>query len=94
MTDRTFDEQSGKRHKLARGSAYLYVSNSDIMFSAEQEGHLKHQEEYSLINAFCRLASKAMKLGMSKDEVAEQLDKAKLSDSRTWVADIAQAIRE
>jgi hypothetical protein len=55
---------------------------------------IANAEEYGMLNAICRVASKAMTYGLPMMEIADQLDKSRLSDSRTWVADLAMVLRE
>ena len=90
------DEQRGKRHVLRMDGEnyYLYVSNTDIMFSGPGESDIKYQEAFEAINLICRLTSKARKLGLSWHDVLKQFDSVSIHGNRTTVAVIAQAIRE
>lgn len=90
------DEQRGLRKLVQRGGQnfYFYISDTDIMFSAPGEGDIKNQDAYSSVNAICRLASKARAAGVPWSTIVKQLDGANVTGNRTWVQDIAQAVRD
>ena len=91
-----YEEQTGKRCLIRRNGKnyYLWVGQKSIMISGPGESDIANAEEYAMLNAICRVASKAMAYGLPMIEIADQLDKSRLSDSRTWVADLAMVLRE
>jgi hypothetical protein len=90
------DEQTGERVMIQRYGKryYFYLSDTDIMFSAPGEGDIKNAETYSMINAICRLASKARETGLDWSTIARQLRNANVTSARTWTADIANIIED
>ena len=89
------DEQSGHRVMIRHDGErhYLYVSDTDIMFSGPNESSIRHQEKYSTINLICRLVSKARSAGLGWDAILKQFDSVDVTGGRTLVSQIAAAVK-
>jgi len=72
------DVERGPRTRLKGllGNSYLWVGERDVMFTVARENDPKNAVLRALTEANCRVASKAMKLGMTHAQVAEQWRKA------------------
>ncbi len=90
------NEQEGKRHMIRRDGKnyYLYISDTDIMFSGPGESSVQHQDKFSQINLICRMVSLARNQGVSWEKILKQFDNVDVTGGRTMVRDIAQAIRD
>ena len=89
------ETQIGTRHLIKRGgnNFYFFISDTDIMFSAAGEGDIRNQDEYSSVNAICRLISVARSSGIEWPRIIKQLDGANVTGNRTWARDIAGIVR-
>jgi len=72
------DVERGIRTRLGGllGNSYLWVGNNDVMLTVASENDPKNAVLRALTEANCRVASKAMKLGLTHAQVAEQWRKA------------------
>ena len=88
--------QLGQRHRVTRDGQqyYFFISDTDIMFHAPNEGDITRQEEYSAINAICRLVSVSRAAGVEWERILKQLDGANVTGNLTWPREIGQVIRD
>jgi hypothetical protein len=71
------DEIRGKRYliRTSLGNFYYWVSRTDIMITVPDENAHQNKEIRATLETICRLASKGLKLGLTLEDVAEQISK-------------------
>jgi hypothetical protein len=72
------DVEEGIRTRLTGllGNSYLWIGDNDVMLVVPSENDPKNAVLRALTEANCRVASKAMKLGLTRNQIAEQWRKA------------------
>lgn len=73
----------GKRHRIPHNGNdyYLFVSDKSVMFFGPGESDLTYQQDFKIVNFFCRFASKARVEGMRWADIVEQYHKAEVIEN-------------
>jgi hypothetical protein len=90
-----FDEITGNRVLIQHKGEnwHFFISEKDLMATVPAENLPENSEMRGMVEALCRVSSKAMKIGLTLGDVAGQIGKAN-SGRNTILGKMAEAINE